>query len=130
MDQLSIAQNRGQTYVGDVIVACDGIRSVGRSRFLGSQDPGPIPSPFCAYRATVPMSVLSGDPEVAALIGSNNINIWLGHNRHVMTYPIRGGDTFNLVLSHPATSPEDSWTRDPQEVLSEMKANYLGWDPM
>lgn len=75
------------------------------------------------------MATLSNDPDIAALIGSNDINIWLGPGRHVMTYPIQGGNTFNLVLSHPASSAPESWATDPREILEEMKGNYAGWDP-
>ncbi len=93
-------------------------------------DLGPAETPYCAYRATVPIILLQDDPEIMNLLANNDLNIWLGEGRHVMTYRISGGETFNLVLSHPDTSDPSTWSTDMQDILSEMRNNYCGWDPV
>jgi salicylate hydroxylase len=64
-----------------------------------------------------------------ALLENKDLNLWLGEGRHVMTYCISGGETFNLVLSHPDTSDPSTWSTDRQDILAEMRRNYEGWDP-
>ncbi len=122
-------QKFGDTYTADLILGCDGLKSYTRSAFLKGNDPGPAPTPYCAYRATVPIELLKQDPELAPLVEHQDLSVWIGHKRHVMSYPINGGKTFNMVLSHPDESPMESWTTDPEEVLREMRSNYEGWDP-
>ncbi|KAK4688408.1 hypothetical protein P7C73_g1701, partial [Tremellales sp. Uapishka_1] len=124
------SRTRETTYSADLILGCDGLKSVTRSHFLNGNDPGPSPSPYCAYRATVPMELLKADPELAPLVEHADLSVWIGDRRHVMSYPINGGKTFNMVLSHPDTTPAGKeWTADPAETLEEMRQNYKGWDP-
>ena len=56
-----------------------------------------------------------------------NANHRVGHGRHVMTYPIASGKSFNLVLSHPYEGSQESQTLE--EILQEMRQNFEGWDP-
>lgn len=50
--------------------------------------------------------------------------------RHVMSYTIAGGRSFNMVLSHPDRRDPVSWNQQPPEkILSDMRAHFKGWDP-
>jgi salicylate hydroxylase len=71
---------------------------------------------------------LQHDPEVMALLENKDLDLWLGEGRHVMTYRISGGETFNLVLSHPDNSDPSTWSTDRQAILDEIRGNYEGWD--
>lgn len=51
----------------------------------------------------------------------------IGEDRHVMTYTIAGGKTFNLVLSHVDHSDPSTWK--PENAVEDMKAYFRGWDP-
>ncbi len=75
------------------------------------------------------MELLKSDPELASLVEDADLGVWIGHQRHVMSYPINGGKTFNMVLSHPDESDGQAWSTEPEPVLSEMRQNYEGWDP-
>lgn len=46
--------------------------------------------------------------------------------RHVMTYPISSGKSFNMVLSHPESSDPSTWNRDAE--LQDMMKHFEGWD--
>ena len=50
----------------------------------------------------------------------------IGDMRHVMTYMISGGKTFNMVLSHPESTPPHSWSKS--TVLPDMMKHFDGWD--
>lgn len=120
----------GSTYNADLIIGADGIKSVTRGFLLGSDEEGPQTTQFCAYRATVPAEVMRQHPDTAALISAPEINLWVGPERHVMSYLIAGGDTFNLVLSHPAPPAKGPAEVSLEQILREMRDSYAGWDPV
>lgn len=51
----------------------------------------------------------------------------IGDMRHVMSYMISGGTTFNMVLSHPEKLPPSAWRKD--TILEDMLKHFEGWDP-
>src|SRR5258708_33589059 len=81
-----------------------GIRSKVRKAVMQEEIVEPKLSTNCAYRATVPAELMRSDPEVSALMDDPNSNCWIGYRRHIMAYPIRNGELYNLVMSHPGTA--------------------------
>jgi salicylate hydroxylase len=51
----------------------------------------------------------------------------IGDMRHVMSYVIAAGKSFNMVLSHPATSDPNTWK--PGTEVEDVKKEFVGWDP-
>jgi salicylate hydroxylase len=50
--------------------------------------------------------------------------------RHVMSYTIAGGKSFNMVLSHPDRTDPAAWNQQsPEKILSAMREHFKGWDP-
>lgn len=103
-----------------------------------------IPTGFAAYRATVDVTKMQNDPETATLLETPGLNFWyvptkkysgprtkyakrIGHLRHAMTYPIAGGTSYNMVLSHPESSDPSTWKQ--QDALAAMKREFKDWDP-
>ena len=70
---------------------------------------------------------MKDDPEISWLLGKPALNIWIGADRHVMTYTIAAGESFNMVLSH--VDPSDPATWKPENAIQEMRAYFSGWDP-
>lgn len=52
----------------------------------------------------------------------------IGDGRHVMTYTIGAGTSFNMVLSHPDTSDPSTW--DPERAVEDMRKEFQDWDPV
>jgi salicylate hydroxylase len=46
--------------------------------------------------------------------------------RHVMSYTIAAGKSFNMVLSHPETSDPATWRQGTE--LEDMRNHFEGWD--
>ncbi|VUC37720.1 unnamed protein product [Clonostachys rosea] len=63
---------------------------------------------FAAYRAVVDTERMRINPDTAWLLEAG-INIWIGEDRHVMTYCIAGGMSFNMVLSHGDHNDPRAW---------------------
>jgi salicylate hydroxylase len=129
-DAPSVTLHTGTVVKGDLIVAADGIKSFLRARFLASPDDGPRVTRFCAYRALVPTELMRRDPDLAKLLERSELNVWIGKDVHAMTYCVSRGEMFNLVLSHKDDRPVEEWSRDPNELIREMKGTYEGWDPV
>lgn len=125
----SVTLKDGRILKADLIVGADGIRSRTRKAVLGSKDVEPISSSNCSYRATVPVEVMSADPEIAHLMTDINANCWIGPGHHCMAYPIRQGAMYNLVLSHPAGNATAGMWNEPGD-LEEMKKHYADFDPV
>ena len=90
----------GSTAEADVIVGADGIRSIVRDKLFGAQ-----PARFTqqvAWRCMVPIedvpTAVGRDRSVR--IGRDEYVGWIGPNGHVICYPIRGGELYNIFAGH------------------------------
>jgi salicylate hydroxylase len=143
LDTPSITLEDGTQHTADLVVAaegcfskcylpnqthrCTGIRSAARKLILGDKDQPPVLQGFAAYRATVDTEKMKQDPDIAWLVEKPSQNLWIGDMRHVMSYTIAGGKSFNMVLSHPETSDPSTWKQE--TALTDMKKHFEGWDP-
>ncbi|KAK5674170.1 hypothetical protein LTR17_027815, partial [Elasticomyces elasticus] len=116
----------GDRHRADLVIAADGIKSSARRVILGDSDIAPSLTGYAAYRATVDAKRIAENPELAWLLKKPSLNIWIGDQRHVMSYLVAGGQSLNMVLSHPEKSNPATWKTD--SVLADMKAQFNGWD--
>ncbi|CUM49416.1 uncharacterized protein AC631_05752 [Debaryomyces fabryi] len=128
-EAVTVTISNGEVYSGDLIIGADGIRSIVRdTAVVTSETVEPTPSPFCAYRATISREEMLSDPIIAHLMHDINANCWIGYRRHVMSYPIKGGELYNMVMSHPGKATVGKWSEPGS--LEEMKSHYDNFDPI
>jgi salicylate hydroxylase len=98
-------------YRGDALIGCDGVRSVVREHLVG--DPVRV-SGHVVYRAVVDAADFPED------LRWNAPAIWVGPNCHLVHYPLRGGEQYNLVVTFHSRQPETWGVTDgsPEEVNS------------
>ncbi|KIW23274.1 uncharacterized protein PV07_11485 [Cladophialophora immunda] len=129
-DAPSITTEHGESFTADLVICSDGVKSIGRTKVLGGVDQPPLRTGFAAYRATVDVEEMKAHPELVELLAKPGLNLWIGDMRHVMTYTIAGGKSFNMVLSHPDRTDPATWNQQsPDKVMSDMRAHFDGWDP-
>ena len=81
-----------------------------------------------AYRITIPREKLLGRPELLKLVDGSVSYRWMGPGGHIMVYPIRNHQLFNMVLLHPdRCDTEESWTATGPK--SNMTKFYSNWSP-
>ncbi|CAN9305919.1 unnamed protein product [Alternaria alternata] len=112
--------------MADLVIAADGIKSKARATIYKDTIHEPSFNGFAAYRATVDVQKIKADPEIAWIIEEPSLNIWIGENRHVMTYAIAAGEAFNMVLSHIDRSDPATWTG--KFTKEDIQHEFGGWD--
>lgn len=101
----------GGTHRGAALVACDGVRSTVREQLVG--DPVRV-SGHVVYRAVVDAREFPAD------LAWNAAAVWAGPNCHLVHYPLRGGEQYNVVVTFHSREPETWGVREGSrdEVLS------------
>ncbi|KAG2417630.1 hypothetical protein HFD88_008849 [Aspergillus terreus] len=128
-DPAAVTLADGTTVRGDVVIAADGIKSTLRARLLGPSEPSTaVPTGDAAYRIMLPRSAMAHDPALRALVDEPQATRWLGPSRHIIAYPVRNHQLFNVVLLHPDRhGVQESWTtRGSKQAMVD---DYRGWDP-
>jgi len=106
----AVDQN-GRVFKADALVAADGVRSVIREKMFN--DPPRI-SGHVVYRAVVPVAEMPVDLQINAPV------VWAGPDCHLVHYPLRDGQQYNLVVTFHSRQ-EETWSvtdGSKEEVLS------------
>ena len=117
----------GHAVEADIVVGADGINSAVRESLFGVQ-----PTRYTqqmAWRAIVPIDRVPAKigPGKSVDIGREEYVGWIGPDGHVICYPIRGGELYNIFAGHVCEQwIEESWSV-PSSV-DELLAGYRGWN--
>ena len=125
-EKVIVETQKGPTYEFDLLIGADGINSITRKTLFPDVFPEP-PTTNCAYRALVPYDQIREDPIARELIEKLTMEVWMGDNAYIITYPISGGKLFNLVLSHH--QPEKLRATQADVPIEDMRNEYKGFDP-
>jgi 3-hydroxybenzoate 6-monooxygenase len=96
-DTVVVTDARGRRFEGDALIGCDGVRSVVRQHFVG--DPVRV-SGHVVYRAVVDATEYPDDLKLNAPV------VWGGPDCHLVHYPLRGGEQYNVVVTFHSPHPE------------------------
>lgn len=101
----------GRRFQADAIVGCDGVKSVVRARLIGD---APRVSGHVVYRAVVPAADMPEDLRWNAPV------VWAGPDCHLVHYPLRHGEQYNLVVTFHSREQEEWGVTEgsKKEVLS------------
>ena len=91
----------GEELAGDALIGADGLWSRVRELVVG--DGKPRVSGHIAYRA-----VLKRD-QVPAHLWSDDVLLWGGEKTHLVHYPLRRGELFNLVAVFHSNKYDEGW---------------------
>ena len=109
-DFVRVATEQRQQYEASALVGADGLWSTVREMFV--KDGKPRVSGHIAYRAVMPLSDFPERLRWQAMV------IWCGEKTHLVHYPLRGGELFNLVAVFHSSRYEEGWDSygDPAEL--------------
>ena len=111
MQGVAVTTRDGRRFKADAIVGCDGVKSVVRARLVGDEARA---SGHVVYRAVVPVADMPADLRWNAPV------VWAGPNCHLVHYPLRHGEQYNLVVTFHSRQQEEWGVSDgsKEEVLS------------
>jgi salicylate hydroxylase len=100
----------GKAYRGAALIGADGLWSTVRQVVVG--DGKPRPAGHITYRAVLPVA------EVPEQYRWRDMAFWAGEKVHLVLYPLRTGDLFNLVAVFHSNRYEEGWDSfgDPAEL--------------
>ena len=91
----------GETLQGAALIGADGLWSKVRESVVG--DGKPRVSGHIAYRAVLKRE------DVPAHLWSDDVMLWGGEKTHLVHYPLRRGELFNLVAVFHSNKYEEGW---------------------
>src|SRR5258706_407284 len=105
-----IVTAEGKTYETPGFIAADGLWSTVRASLIG--DGKPRVSGHITYRSVLPAA------DVPDYLRRNDMVLWAGPKCHMVHYPLRGGELFNLVATFHSNRYEEGWNSygDPAEL--------------
>ncbi|KAG9187026.1 salicylate hydroxylase [Alternaria panax] len=116
----------GERVVGDLIVVCDGVKSIAR-KVIG-QDVEPHETGDTCFRAVIPGEVLLQDPELADLVTNPGFEQWLGPDHHVIGYNMQQGKNYNLLMVIPDDHAMIGY-KAPASA-SDVRKAFAEWNPI
>jgi 2-polyprenyl-6-methoxyphenol hydroxylase-like FAD-dependent oxidoreductase len=110
-DGVTAIDERGNTYSGCALIGADGVKSAIRQQLVG--DTARV-SGHVVYRAVIDAKDFPAEMQWNAPV------LWVGPNCHVVHYPVRAGEQYNLVVTFHSRQQETWGVTDGsrEEVLS------------
>ncbi len=94
---------KGGRHAGVALIGADGVKSAVRQQIVG--DPARV-SGHVVYRAVVDKGDFPAD------LQWNAASIWVGPNCHLVHYPLRGGEQYNVVVTFHSREKEEWSVRE------------------
>ncbi|EED23092.1 salicylate hydroxylase, putative [Talaromyces stipitatus ATCC 10500] len=126
-DKTEVILADGRVISGDVVLAADGIKSNIRPKILNDNTIKVQPTGDAAYRITLSREEMLAHPVLRDMIDQSRATRWIGPGCHIVAYPLRNHELFNVVLVHPDRGTvDDMWTIKGSK--KDMIDEYAGWD--
>ena len=95
---VTVFDAQGRTHRGIALIGADGVKSAVRRQYVGDEA---RVSGHVVYRAVVEKSDFPPD------LQWNAASIWVGPNCHLVHYPLRGGEQYNVVVTFHSREKEE-----------------------
>ena len=102
-DGVTVTAQDGRTFRGVALIGADGVKSVVRQQYVG--DPARVTG-HVVYRAVVEKQDFPQE------LQWNAASIWVGPNCHLVHYPLRGGEQYNVVVTFHSREQEEWGVRE------------------
>lgn len=110
-DSVTVYDQHGDAHRGLALIGADGVKSVVRQQYVN--DP-PRVTGHVVYRAVIDKK------DFPENLQWNAASIWVGPNCHLVHYPLRGGEQYNVVVTFHSRNKEEWGVTEgsPEEVQS------------
>ena len=118
VDGVTVFDDQGRSYRGVALIGADGVKSVVREQFVG--DPARVTG-HVVYRAVVDKADFPAD------LRWNAASLWAGPHCHLVHYPLRGGEQYNVVVTFHSREQEEWGVKDGSK--EEVESYFQGICP-
>jgi salicylate hydroxylase len=118
-DGVTLRLQSGERIAGRALIGCDGMWSKIRNRIVG--DGKPRVSGHIAYRAVLEKAQVPKD------LWRPDVVLWAGPRTHLVHYPLRRGELYNLVAVFHSDRYEEGWNAEAD--AGELWAHFNGQRP-
>ncbi|MCC5809131.1 MAG: 3-hydroxybenzoate 6-monooxygenase [Ectothiorhodospiraceae bacterium] len=109
---VTVYTTSGDEFRGAALIGCDGLKSPIREKIVG--DGAPRVSGHITYRAVLPIEQMPED------LRWNAATLWAGPKYHLVHYPLRGWELFNIVATfHSDRTTEGAGEEGSREEILE-----------
>ena len=115
---VTVHDHKGRSHRGQALIGADGVKSVVREHYVG--DPARVTG-HVVYRAVVEKK------DFPAELQWNAASIWVGPNCHLVHYPLRGGEQYNVVVTFHSRQQEEWGVTDGSK--EEVQSYFQGICP-
>ena len=102
-DSVTVVDTQGHRHRGAALIGADGVKSAVRRQYVGDEA---RVSGHVVYRAVVDKKDFPLD------LQWNAASIWVGPNCHLVHYPLRGGEQYNVVVTFHSRDKEEWSVRE------------------
>ena len=102
-DSVTVQDAKGHAHHGIALIGADGVKSAVRRQYIG--DDARV-SGHVVYRAVVDKN------DFPENLRWNAASIWVGPNCHLVHYPLRGGEQYNVVVTFHSREKEEWSVRE------------------
>ena len=117
-DAVTVHDQHGKVHRGVALIGADGVKSVVRQQHVG--DPARVTG-HVVYRAVVDKADFPAD------LQWNAASLWAGPNCHLVHYPLRGGEQYNVVVTFHSRAQEEWGVREGSK--DEVQSYFQGICP-
>lgn len=115
---VTVHDQQGQAHRGIALIGADGVKSVVREQYVG--DPARVTG-HVVYRAVVDRKDFPAD------LQWNAASLWAGPHCHLVHYPLRGGEQYNVVVTFHSREAEEWGVREGSKA--EVQSYFQGICP-
>ncbi len=115
---VTATDQNGKTWVGQALIGADGVKSVVRQQYVN--DPHRVTG-HVVYRAVVDKADFPED------LQWNAASLWAGPKCHLVHYPLRGGEQYNVVVTFHSREQEEWGVKDGSK--EEVESYFQGISP-
>jgi salicylate hydroxylase len=115
---VTVRDANGRLHRGIALIGADGVKSAVRRQFVGDEA---RVSGHVVYRAVVDKADFPAD------LQWNAASIWVGPNCHLVHYPLRGGEQYNVVVTFHSREREEWSVREGSR--DEVQSYFAGICP-
>ncbi|MDP3519045.1 MAG: 3-hydroxybenzoate 6-monooxygenase [Hydrogenophaga sp.] len=117
-DSVTAIDQNGKRWTGQALIGADGVKSVVRAQYVN--DP-PRVTGHVVYRAVVDQAEFPED------LKWNAASLWAGPKCHLVHYPLRGGEQYNVVVTFHSREQEEWGVREGSK--EEVQSYFQGISP-